>query len=75
MDNWLFIFIANLFGGIILFYLLMFLFSGFEVDSALFVGIFMLIQLSFMTALIYNLMHKVQRLERQVARKLESGEK
>lgn len=51
------------------------LFSGFEVDSALFVGIFMLIQLSFMTALIYNLMHKVQRLEKQVARKLESAEK
>lgn len=64
MDNWLFIFIANIFGGIFVFYLLSFLFSGYNIDSALFIGIFLFIQLSFVTTLLFNLMHKVNRLEK-----------
>jgi hypothetical protein len=64
MDNWLFIFIANIFGGIFVFYLLSFLFSGHNIDSAFFIGIFLFIQLSFVTTLLFNLMHKVNRLEK-----------
>lgn len=65
MDNWLFIFIANIFGGILVFYLLMLLFSGFEIDSVFFIGIFLFIQLSFITTLVFNLMHRVQKLEKR----------
>jgi hypothetical protein len=64
MDNWLFIFIANIFGGIFVFYLLSFLFSGYNIDSAFFIGIFLFIQLSFVTTLLFYLMHKVNRLEK-----------
>jgi hypothetical protein len=63
MDNWLFIFIANIFGGIFVFYLLSFLFSGFNIDSAFFIGIFLFIQLSFITTLLFHLIHRVQKLE------------
>ncbi|RSD25462.1 hypothetical protein [Mesobacillus subterraneus] len=71
MDNWLFIFIANLLGGIFVFYLLSFLFSGFNIDSSFFIGIFLFIQLSFITTLIFHLMHRVNQLEKE-ARKREA---
>ncbi|MEH7885705.1 hypothetical protein V7654_15500 [Bacillus sp. JJ1609] len=64
MDNWLFVFIANILGGIIVFYSLSFLFSGLNIDSSFFIGIFLFIQLSFITTLLYNLMHKVNKLEK-----------
>jgi hypothetical protein len=64
MDNWLFIFFANIFGGIFVFYLLSFLFSGYNIDSAFFIGIFLFIQLSFVTTLLFNLLHKVNQLEK-----------
>ena len=69
MDNWLFIFIANILGGIIVFYSLSFLFSGTNIDSAFFMGIFLFIQLSFITTLIFNLMHKVNKLEKSQSEK------
>ena len=52
-------------GGILVFYLLMLLFSGFEIDSVFFIGIFLFIQLSFITTLVFNLMHRVQKLEKR----------
>lgn len=64
MDNWLFVFIANILGGIIVFYSLMFLFSGTNIDSSFFIGIFLFVQLSFITTLLFNLMHKVNKLEK-----------
>ncbi len=73
MDNWLFIFIANIIGGTLVFYLLMFLFYGFEIDSAFFVGIFLFLQLSFMTALIFNLLYRVKRMEKRVGMSEREG--
>lgn len=64
MDNWLFVFIANILGGIIVFYSLSFLFSGLNIDSAFFIGIFLFLQLSFISTLLFNLMHKVNKLEK-----------
>jgi hypothetical protein len=70
MDNWLFIFTANIIGGIIVFYSLMFLFSltGSTIDSAFFIGIFLFIQLSFVTTLLFYLLHKLKMLERETAK-------
>lgn len=64
MDNWLFVIIANILGGIIVFYSLSFLFSGLNIDSAFFIGIFLFLQLCFITTLLFNLMHKVNKLEK-----------
>lgn len=64
MDNWLFVFIANILGGIIVFYSLSFLFSGLNIDSAFFIGIFLFLQLCFITTLLFNLMQKINKLEK-----------
>jgi hypothetical protein len=67
MDNWLFVLIANILGGAIVFFSLSFLFSGTNMDSSFFIGIFLFIQLSFITTLLFNLMHKVNKLEKSQA--------
>ncbi|OYD59397.1 hypothetical protein CGZ90_05775 [Fictibacillus aquaticus] len=67
MDNWLFVFIANIIGGVIVFFTLMFLLStaGTTMDTAFFIGIFLFVQLSFVTTLLFHVLNKVKNLENQ----------
>jgi ABC-type Fe3+-siderophore transport system permease subunit len=65
MDNWVFVFIANIIGGIIVFFALMFLLSlgGGSMDTVFFIGIFLLVQLSFITTILFQVLHRVKKLE------------
>jgi Na+/melibiose symporter-like transporter len=67
MDNWVFVFMANIIGGIIIFFALMFLLSlgGGSMDSAFFIGIFLFVQLSFITTILFQVLHRVKKLEKQ----------
>lgn len=67
MDNSVFVFMANIFGGIIVYYALMYLLSlerG-SMDSAFFIGIFLFVQLSFITTILFQVLHRVNKLEKQ----------
>ena len=67
MGNSLFVFIINILGGIVLFYLGAFVFGsifGLKASAAMAVGIFLFIQLCFVTTLIFRLMHRVKLLEK-----------
>lgn len=67
MDSWLFVFAANIIGGIIVFFALMFLLSlgGGSLDTAFFIGIFLFVQLSFITTILFQVLHRVKKLEKQ----------
>lgn len=67
MDNWLFVFMANIIGGIIVFFALMFLLSlgGASMDTAFLIGIFLFVQLSFITMILFQVLHRVKKLEKQ----------
>jgi Na+/melibiose symporter-like transporter len=67
MDNWVFVFMANIIGGIIVSFALMFLLSlgGGSMDSAFFIGIFLFVQLSFITTILFQVLHRVKKLETQ----------
>ncbi len=67
MDNWVFVFMANIIGGIIVFFALMFLLSlgGGSMDTAFFIGIFLFVQLSFITTILFQVLHRVKKLESQ----------
>ncbi|MBH0174239.1 hypothetical protein IHV09_11755 [Fictibacillus sp. 23RED33] len=67
MDNWVFAFLANIIGGIIVFFALMFLLSlgGASMDTAFFIGIFLFVQLSFITTILFQVLHRVKNLESQ----------
>lgn len=62
MDNGVFVFILNIIGGIVVFMLLSFLlsFTG-EVDTLTFLGVFFFIQFSFMTTLLFKILHKIKQ--------------
>ena len=61
MDRGLSIFSTNIIGGIALFYLLTILlgFTGGTMDTAALVGIFLFIQLSFVTTLLIKILYKL----------------
>ncbi|MBH0164236.1 hypothetical protein IHV12_04875 [Fictibacillus sp. 7GRE50] len=62
MDNPVFIFIANVIGGIVVFYGLAYLFGvvlDTDIESAFAVGIFLFLQLCFVTTLLFTILHKV----------------
>lgn len=62
MDNGLFVFILNIIGGVVLFLLLSFLLSLIgDVDSIEFFAVFFFIQLSFMTTILFKILHKVNQ--------------
>ncbi|MBH0160474.1 hypothetical protein [Fictibacillus sp. 26RED30] len=67
MDNWVFVFLAKIIGGIIDFIALMFLLSlgGASMHTAFFIGIFLFVQLSFITTILFQLLHRVKNLETQ----------
>ncbi|MBH0166768.1 hypothetical protein IHV12_17750 [Fictibacillus sp. 7GRE50] len=67
MDNWVFVFLANIIGGIIVFFALMFLLSlgGASMDTAFFIGIFLFVQLSFITTILFQILHRIKKLESQ----------
>ncbi|MQR94398.1 hypothetical protein [Fictibacillus phosphorivorans] len=67
MGNWVFVFMANIIGGIIVFFALMFLLGlgGGSMDSTFFIGIFLFVQLSFITTILFQILHRVKKLESQ----------
>jgi hypothetical protein len=67
MDNWVFVYMANIIGGIIVFFALMFLLilGGRSMDTAFFIGIFLFVQLSFITTILFQVLHRVKKLESQ----------
>lgn len=63
MDNWIFIFILNLIGGVLVFVglnLILGLIEG-TVDTIVLVGVFLFIQLSFVSTLLFQVLHRLKK--------------